>query len=68
MKNNCSTKQLREEMGLTQEQLSRKYEIPLRTVQNWESRFCCPAYVLRMMQWNDYLERENQRLEKLVQK
>lgn len=40
-----STVNLRNRYGLTQRDLSEKYDIPLRTIQNWESRKCCPSYV-----------------------
>lgn len=44
-----TTKYLREKFGLTQKQLSDFFDIPLRTVQNWDSRNCCPSYVYNMM-------------------
>lgn len=40
-----STANLRKKYGLTQRELSEKYDIPLRTIQNWELRYCCPLYV-----------------------
>lgn len=43
-----STKGLREQRGLTQKDFADKFGIPLRTVQNWECRCCCPGYVLAL--------------------
>lgn len=40
---------LRKKYGLTQRELSEKYDIPLRTIQNWESRQCCPYYVYNLI-------------------
>ena len=49
MKRKFSTRILRREYGLTQSELAEKFDIPLRTVQNWESRKCCPCYVFHMI-------------------
>lgn len=46
---NLSTKPLRDVYHLTQRQMSIMFDIPLRTIENWESRSCCPAYVFAMM-------------------
>lgn len=46
---NVSTRPLRDRYQLTQRQLSVIFRVPLRTVQNWESRSCCPIYVYDMM-------------------
>lgn len=36
--------------GLTQEQLSKMFDIPVRTIQNWESEIRkCPSYVEKMI-------------------
>lgn len=40
-----TTKSIREEFNLTQKELAEKYCIPLRTVENWDSRDCMPEYV-----------------------
>lgn len=40
-----TTHDLRAEYGLTQKQLAEIFDIPLRTVQNWDSRGCCPAFM-----------------------
>lgn len=43
-------KEICETYGYTQTQLSRRFDIPLRTVQNWYSGIRQPPeYVLRMM-------------------
>lgn len=67
MKNKgVSTKAIREVYGMTQAQFAERFEIPLRTVQNWEQRSCCPVYVLRILQWCLFYESECVRLEKLT--
>lgn len=43
--------------GLSQAGLAHRFGIPVATVQNWETRDCCPIYVRLMMlelfgQWN----------------
>lgn len=40
---------IRSYTGLTQAAFATRFCIPLRTVQNWESRGGCPHYVLLMM-------------------
>lgn len=40
---------IRAHTGLTQAAFATRFCIPLRTVQNWESRGGCPHYVLLMM-------------------
>lgn len=45
-----STKDIRDMYGMTQARFAEKFEIPLRTVQNWEQRSCCPAYVLHIIE------------------
>lgn len=40
-----STKLLREKFRMTQKELADRYNIPLRTVQNWDLRNCMPDYV-----------------------
>lgn len=52
-----STKELREERGLTQKEFADKFGIPLRTVQNWECRGCCPDYVLGLF-YRYYAEKD----------
>lgn len=44
-----TTANLRKRYGLTQRELSERYDIPLRTIQNWESRECCPSYVYNLI-------------------
>lgn len=41
---------IRAACGLTQQAFAAKFAIPLRTVQNWESRDCCPVYVRVLIQ------------------
>ncbi len=45
-------KELRKLTGLTQEQFSKKYEIPKRTIENWESNVSSPPkYVLDLLKF-----------------
>ena len=40
-------KEMREELGLSQEMFSRRFNIPKRTIENWESGARkAPAYVM----------------------
>lgn len=48
---------LRMERGLTQKEFAENFGIPLRTVQNWESRGCCPDYVLGLF-YRYYAEKD----------
>ena len=47
---NRSIASIRAACGLTQQAFSDRFAIPLRTVQNWESRGCCPVYVRVLIQ------------------
>lgn len=52
-------KQLYEEYGISQTELARMYDIPLRTVQDWHAgRRQPPPYVVRML---DELLRQKRR-------
>lgn len=43
-------KQLCEEHGISQSELARRYDIPLRTVQDWHAgRRTPPPYVIKML-------------------
>lgn len=55
--NLTTIRELCETYGISQTELSRKYNIPLRTVQDWYAeRRTPPAYVVNMMQ--ELLRRE----------
>lgn len=41
---------IRAAAGLTQQAFGDRFAIPIRTVQNWESRGCCPVYVRVLIQ------------------
>lgn len=41
---------IRAACGLTQQAFADRFTIPLRTVQNWEARACCPVYVRVLIQ------------------
>lgn len=44
-------KKIRELTGLNQSEFSRKYNIPLRTIQDWEAeRRTPPEYVLKLLE------------------
>lgn len=45
----CTTKFLRELYDLTQKDISEKFDVPLATVKNWDSRSTMPEYVFTMM-------------------
>lgn len=42
--------EIRSSAGLTQQGLADRFAIPIRTVQNWESRNSCPVYVRLLIQ------------------
>lgn len=45
-------KELRERSGMTRGQFAEYFEIPYRTVQNWELGLReCPDYLLQLMQY-----------------
>lgn len=48
-KSRLTVKEIRAAAKLTQAELAARFGIPLRTVQNWESRDSCPDYVRGMM-------------------
>lgn len=51
-------KELRKRSGMTQKQFADYFEIPHRTLQNWEGNINkCPEYLLKLMQYK--LENEN---------
>ena len=46
-----TVKEMREKLDLTQEAFARRYNIPKRTIENWESgKRKPPAYVLEMLE------------------
>lgn len=46
-----TVKEMREKLGLTQEAFSRRYNIPKRTIENWESgKSKPPIYVMEMLE------------------
>lgn len=44
-----NTKELRKLYRFTQRELSEKFNIPLGTIRNWDSRNCMPSYVYAMI-------------------
>lgn len=61
-----TTKSLRKEFGYTQKELAEKYDIPLRTLQNWDARDCMPDYVFMMMYRIERLEARNLELKNCI--
>ena len=53
-------RQMRELLGMSQKAFGDKYNIPMRTIQNWEGgQRECPVYVLNLLErvvWEDYEE------------
>lgn len=48
---NMEIKEMRKELGLTQEMFSKRYNIPKRTIQNWESgKRNAPPYVIELLE------------------
>lgn len=55
-------KEIRLRFGMTQAQFAAEFDIPLRTVQGWESRSTMPEYIYNMLskylyeieKWNLY--------------
>ena len=55
-------KELRQKYRMTQKQFGEYFEIPCRTIQNWEEgKRQCPAYLLKLMQYK--LEQEKGELD-----
>lgn len=45
-------KELRQQSGMNLKQFSEFFDIPYRTIQNWESEIRhCPEYLLKLMQY-----------------
>ena len=54
-------KELRQQSGMNQTQFAKYFDIPLRTVQNWEGNINkCPEYLLKLMQYK--LNNENKKV------
>ena len=46
-------KELREQSGMNMKQFAAHFEIPYRTIQNWEAGVNkCPEYLLKLMKYN----------------
>lgn len=43
------TTSIRKKLGMSQREFAEYYSIPIGTVRNWESRDCCPEYILVML-------------------
>lgn len=50
-KENMSTMEMREHLKISRAEFSRRYNIPLRTLENWESgKSKCPDYVRQLLE------------------
>lgn len=60
-------KELREQSGMNMKQFAAYFEIPYRTVQNWEAGVNkCPDYLLKLMKFKlDHDRMESERKEKI---
>ena len=46
-----TTKELREHLNISRAEFSRRYNIPIRTLENWESgKSKCPDYVRQLLE------------------
>lgn len=43
------TTEIRKKLGMNQKELAEAYDIPVKTVRNWDSGDCCPEYVINML-------------------
>ena len=43
-----TTHSTRKMLGLTQKEFSKRFNIPLATVKNWDARDCMPEYIFYM--------------------
>lgn len=58
-------KEIRQQFGMNQTQFARYFEIPLRSVQNWEGgQRKCPEYLLKLMEYKLINERRNMNMKK----
>lgn len=50
--NNMTYKELRKESGMNQTEFARYFNIPRRTVQNWDLEIReCPTYLIELMEY-----------------
>lgn len=55
-----TVKEMRTRLGLTQSEFAEKYNIPIRTIQNWECGHReCPQYVLELLEFKVMYDIEN---------
>lgn len=54
-------KELRKQSGMTRSQFAEYFEIPYRTIQNWELEIrSCPEYLIKLMKYKLEKEKEGQ--------
>lgn len=62
-----SIKNIRKEMNLSQPAFAAKFNIPLRTVQNWEGGYRNPPiYVIELIRDNIDINKENESLKNYI--
>lgn len=60
VKSMVTFKELRQSSGMNLKQFSKYFDIPYRTIQNWESEVRhCPEYLLKLMQYKLDNEQKN---------
>ena len=60
-------KELREQSGMNMKQFAAHFEIPYRTIQNWEAGVNkCPEYLLKLMKFRLDHEQVNIRINKTL--
>lgn len=59
-----NTKEIRRDLGMTQQQFAERYNIPLGTVRNWDARNCMPSYLCTVFAQIVSLKNENEILKK----
>lgn len=63
-----NTKGIRYELNLTAQEFADKFNIPVGTVRNWDSRDCMPDYLFNMIITICKLEEENESLQRAINK
>lgn len=62
------TKYFREKFGYTQKEMSEKFGIPLRTIQNWDSRSCMPDYVYTLLLMYEFASADRMKYRECIRK
>lgn len=59
------TKDIRKDLGMTQQQFAERYNISLATVRNWDARNCMPSYLSTVFAEIVSLKKQNEILQKV---